>query len=673
VHTGRNPGMLGISVACSMVMATVLIAGSASVRVHDRQDAQPPRTLQPELSLPLKNDVSPRLDSIRPIEPVVRDVNRVRINKVLPGRVGSTRREAPNWTDPVAQTWHGRVSMPAPIVNFDGVNNTFGVYPPDTQGAVGPNHYVQWVNLGFAIYNKSGTKVYPAGAGFAAGNTLWAGFGAPCQGTNDGDPITLYDKQAGRWLMSQFALPNYPNGPFYQCLAISQTGDPTGAWNRYSYSVFGNKMNDYPHFGIWPDGYYMSVNQFASGSGNWAGQGVVAFERDKMLTGLAARALYFDLYARDPNLGGMLPSDLDGPTLPPAGSPNYFLQIDDDAWGYSPDQLQYFKFHVDWTNVANSTFTGPTVINLTTLGLGFDSNMCGYARNCIPQPDTSARVDAIADRVMYRLAYRNFGNHQSLVVNHTVDVNNTNRAGIRWYEIRNPNGTPTVFQAGTYSPDTNHRWMGSVAMDAFGNMALGFSVSSASMYPAIRYVGRLATDPPNTLPQAEVTLMDGTGAQTGVDGRWGDYSMMSVDPTDDCTFWYTQEYVETTGFATWRTRIGSFKFPLCGATLVFADDPLSAGATKVKGLHIVELRQAVEALRARYGLGTVAWTDTAPVTGVTPVKAIHVTELRSALNAVYTAAGRIAPNYTHPTITGGATVITAVDVTELRAAIVAIW
>jgi hypothetical protein len=369
----------------------------------------------------------------------------------------------------------------------------------------------------------------------------------------------LYDHLADRWMISQFALPNFPFGPFYQCIAVSQTGDPTGAWHRYAFLYSNTKMNDYPKFGVWPDAYYMSANQFNQVSLGWGGQGVVAFERDRMLQGLSARMIYFDLYGTDPNLGGMLPSDLDGPA-PPAGAPNYFAQVDDNAWGYSPDQLQIWEFHADWANPLSSTFGN----KLALPAASFNANMCNYARNCIPQPGTNVKLDALSDRLMYRLQYRNFGTHQTLVTNQTVDVNGSDRAGIRWYELRKTGGAWSIYQQSSFSPDSNHRWMGSIAMNSLGTIALGYSISNAStIYPSIDVTGRLAGDPLSTLPQGVLRLYTGTGAQTHSASRWGDYSSMSVDPTDDCTFWYTTEYLQTTGSAPWRTRIGSFTIGSC--------------------------------------------------------------------------------------------------------------
>jgi hypothetical protein len=509
-----------------------------------------PVNLKPVIGYSLKNDISPPLTQIKPIPPAYSPDIREIPMKPIPRPLPQTP-ETPS-IDPVLQDWHGETEMPATIQNFEGIGNVNGVLPPDTNGDVGPNHYVQIVNLSFAIFNKSGTPLY----GPANINTIWSGFGGPCETQNDGDPVVLYDHLADRWLLSQFAIPNYPSGPFYQCIAISQNGDPTGAWYRYAFLVHDTKMNDYPKFGVWPDGYYMSVNQFDPW---WAGAGLYVFERDKMLLGQPARLLYYDLGSVNNDYGGLLPSDLDGPA-PPAGSPNYFVSVDDNAWGFPSDMLHIWEAHVDWVNTSNSTFTGPT--DLPTAS--FDANMCNYSRDCIPQPDTTRGVDAISDRLMYRLQYRNFGSYEAMVVNHTVDVDGTDHAGIRWYEIRKTGSSWSVYQQGTFAPDSHNRWMGSIAMDGDGNIALGYSASSNTLYPSIGYVGRLSTDPLGTLPQGESIIILGSGSQTSSFSRWGDYSSMSVDPTDDCTFWYTQEYYETTSSSGWQTRIASFRFPSCG-------------------------------------------------------------------------------------------------------------
>src|SRR3954469_16843712 len=468
--------------------------------------------------------------------------------------------------DPMVQTSPQIPTIPGPSRSVEGINNVNGVLPPDTNGDVGPNHFVQWVNTSFAVYSKGNATTPPALLyGPASANTLWSGFGGPCETRNDGDPIVRYDHLADRWVMSQLAIPNnffgiLLFGPFYECIAVSATSDPLGAYYRYQYSF--DKLNDYPKRAVGPGGHYHTMHQYTALSLQWAGQGVVAFDRAKMLAGQPASAIYYDLASVDPNLAASPPADLDGPP-PPAGSPEYFVQADDDAWDAVPsDQLQIWQFHTDWMTPSQSSFT--RVAALPTAP--FDSDMCGNSRNCLPQPGTTATIDAMSDRLMYRLQYRNFGDPESLVVNHTVDADGTDHAGVRWYEVRNPGSSPSIYQQGTYAPDSNHRWMGSVAMDSAGNMALGFSVTGVSTFPSIRYTGRLAGDPPNVMTLGETDLIVGTGSQTSSLGRWGDYSSMVVDPVDDCTFWYTQEYYAVTSEAGWQTRIGSFSLPNCGSS-----------------------------------------------------------------------------------------------------------
>ncbi len=539
-----------------ILLSLILTVTPAPVHGAALQDAPP----QPQVRAANRRDTSLPLRAIPPIPPEPRIGEREIPTLPLPQpEVQDDRLGALSFQDPVLQEHIlAPAVMPSPIVNFEGISNINGVHPPDTQGDIGPNHYVQWVNLAFGIWDKAGNLLY----GPANGDTLWTGFGGPCENVNDGDPITLYDQLADRWLMSQFALPNYPSGPFYQCIAVSTTPDPTGSWHRYEYQVPVNKMNDYPKFGVWPDGYYMTVNQFTGGSLSWAGAAVFAFERSEMLLGHNAQMIYIDLYSTNSNWGGMLPSDLDGDTPPPTDAPNYFVEVDNG----SPDAMRIWEFAVDWTTPANSTFGLANQPN-HILPVASFTMLCPYTRNCIPQPGTSQKLDGIGDRLMYRLAYRNFGTHESLVVNHSVNVG-ANRAGVRWYEVRDPGGSPTIYQQGTYAPaDGLHRWMGSIAMDQMGNVALGYSVSSNSVYPSIRYTGRLASDPLGEMSQGEAQIIAGSGSQTSSYARWGDYSMMGIDPADDCTFWYTQEYIETTGYANWQTRVASFRFPNCGSAV----------------------------------------------------------------------------------------------------------
>ena len=446
--------------------------------------------------------------------------------------------------DPVLQTATVPPPTPPVLQSFEGLGN--GQYgfsvtgaPPDTNGTVGATQYVQWVNTSFAIFNKSNGALI---SGPTAGNTLWSGFGGGCQTNNDGDPIVTYDKLAQRWVFSQFSV---STTPYLQCIAVSTTSDATGTYNRYSFQY--TDFDDYPKMSVWPDAYYETFNMFAGGT-TFAGADACAYNRAAMMAGTTATQVCFQ---QSTAVGGLLPSDLDGTTAPPAGSPNYMMY-------FGTNNLNLFKFHVDFTNPANSTFTGPTVINVAAF-----SPVCGGG-TCIPQPGTSNTVDSLADRLMYRLAYRNFGSHESLVVNHSVTAGSS--GGVRWYEIQNPGGTPVVAQQSTFAPDSSYRWMGSIAMDQAGDMALGYSVSDASsVFPSVRFTGRVPTDPASTM-EAEVNLVSGSGSESSGLTRWGDYSAMQVDPVDDCTFWYTQEYMKTTGTFNWNTRISSFKFPGCGTT-----------------------------------------------------------------------------------------------------------
>ncbi len=541
--------------------------GSSTAGQAQTQDSEPAVPVgepgRPVITTTGRHDTSKPLRSIRAEPPEAGDEDAdAEEERPLPGR--EEGRQPEPRLDPVAQTAPVAGSAASIVASFDGVSNINSVAPPDTNGDIGPNNYVQWVNLSFAIYDRAGTLLY----GPAAGNTLWSGFGGPCESTNNGDPIAQYDHLADRWVMSQFALPNYnpPSssaGPFYECVAVSTTGDPTGSWYRYEFKISDTKLDDYPHLGVWSDAYYMSINQFNIPAGSWGGAGAVAFERAKMLQGQAARMVYFDLFGVDPNLGGMLPSDLDGPA-PPNGAPNTFAEADDNANGYPQDQLDLWSFHVDWTTPANSTFTH----NVSLATAAMDTNMCGYSRNCIPQPPFSGNktqgLDALSDRIMYRLQYRNFGAYQTLVTTQTVDTNGADRAGIRWFEVRNSGSGWAIRQQGTYSPDSTSRWLGSAAMDGAGDIAIGYSVSSSSIYPSIRFAARLAGDPLGTLGVAEATIIAGSGTQTTSVARWGDYSMLAVDPTDDCTFWYTNEYLAVTGNAPWRTRVAAAQLPGCG-------------------------------------------------------------------------------------------------------------
>jgi hypothetical protein len=449
-------------------------------------------------------------------------------------------------------------------IGFPGITTVDGT-PPNPAGAVGATQYVQTATMRFAVFDKA-TKAPLTGA--MPANLLWLGFGGPCETDNDGDAIVLYDKAADRWVISQFAI---DAAPYYECVAVSQTSDATGAYNRYAFSE-GTDLPDYPKMGVWPDAYYATFNMFDSD--NFFGAKLCAYDRSSMLAGTVATQQCFQLSS---SVFGILPADLDGTTAPPAGSPNYLLN-------FGTNSLNLWQFHVDWTTPANTTLSSPTNIPVTAF-----TPACPTTSACVPQLGVTQKLTSLGDRLMFRLAYRNFGAYESLVVNHSVQVGATadSSSGVRWYEIRSfgtPGMAPVVYQEATYSPDSSFRWMGSVAMDHQGNMALGYSVSSGTMSPAIRYTGRLASDALNTM-QTEISLIEGTGSQTGffAGSVWGFYSAMTIDPTDDCTFWYTNEYLKSNGFK-WSTHIDSFKFASCGpigppAKLAFAVEPASSYAS----------------------------------------------------------------------------------------------
>ena len=469
---------------------------------------------------------------------------------------------------------------PAPSLSFEGISQadtiaadpSQGFLPPDTNGAVGPNHYVQAVNVCFRVWNKSGTPA-TATTSFA---TLFSPLG--CGTSIDGDPIVLYDQLADRWIIAEFCTVADPNN--HMLIAVSKTSDPTGAYYLYNFPMPNNKFPDYPHLSVWPDGYYMTDNQFNQAGTAFQQAGVFAFNRAKMLAGdPTASFVYFDTAILFPpgvagsqngtdGIGGMLPANADGYVPPPVGAPCPFAYVQAGEFGDPGDQIRIFDFHVDFVTTANSTFTERTGSPLPVAA--FDPTVVpAGSRNVIPQPapaTSTSYVDAIADRVMFRLAYRNFGSSESLVLNHTVNavVNPAYQAGVRFYQLTRstPSAAFTIAEQQTFAgapADTTNRWMGSCAMNFQGDIALGYSVSSTTVFPSIRYAAKLFTDPPGGgLAQGEQTIIAGAGSQTSTSGRWGDYSDLTVDPTDDCTFWYTQEYYAVSSASGWQTRIAKF-------------------------------------------------------------------------------------------------------------------
>lgn len=570
----------------ALLAALLVILPNLSQPISAQNDKT---VLRPTVRTAVKFDLSPPLRSIKPIL-----TTKYKKGDDDPGSgpVNDTRHDP----DPVVQTVAGNgifnnLDIPSVGVSFNGLANASGVNPPDPVGDIGPNHYVQMVNSRFAIYSRTGTLLF----GPANINTLFSGFGGACQTQNAGDPVVLYDQLADRWILSQFTA-TAAGGLFFNCVAISTGSDPTGTYYRYAFST-GANFPDYPKYGVWSDAYFISTREFVGSGGPFAGIGAYALNKAQMLAGNPNPQVISFVLPPTPSYrtgDGLLPADLDGTTLPPANSPFYFLGSMDSGgpYGAPADALNLFKFVVDWVTPGNSSFAFSNQIAVAPFDSIFPCTPS--ARACIPQPAsvTTAKLDILSyrQRPTFRLAYRNFGTHESLVTTMSVEAT-TGIAGMRWWEIRSPNSSPVVFQEGTYAPADNvHRWMGSIAMDADGNMGLGYSVSDATtVFPGIRYTGRLAGDPLGTMPQGEGVMVAGGGAQTTTNNRWGDYSSMNIDPLDDCTFWYTTEYYAATSSATWQTRISSFKFPSCETTPV-ASANITGRVTLPSGRGVVGAR-----------------------------------------------------------------------------------
>ena len=493
----------------------------------------------PEVIWELKNDTSPPLrEMVLNLENTPATTHRIiPLFRPMPPIVG----EGP---DAVAQD----LSLPAAqvattnLLNFDGISDRDGDAPPDTNAAVGATQAVETVNTSYQVYDKTtGASVF----GPFEINSIWSGFGGTCQTGFQTDPIVLYDQSAGRWVISQIvsSSPNF-NSNDNECIAVSTTSDATGSWNRYAFS-YGSNTPDYDKIAVWPDAYYANHNIFNS-VGIFIGAQACAYNRTAMLAGSPATSICFQRGTSD---FSFLPSDMDGATAPPAGEPNFFVEL------FSSTTLHLFKFHVDFTIPANSTFTGPTTITVASY-----SEACSGG-TCIPQSGTTQKLDSLGDRLMHRMSYRNFGAYESLLLTHSIKASKA-VSGARWYEIRSPNTVPVVFQQGTVTLGTTSAWMASIAQDKLGDIAIGFSDSSSAIHPSIEYTGRIPTDTLGTM-ESPHSIIKGTGSQNGGLNRWGDYSSMAIDPDDDCTFWYAQEYLKQTGSFNWDTRLASFRFNSC--------------------------------------------------------------------------------------------------------------
>ncbi len=579
-----------LPIATISVLIVTLLGAIPAVAAPDR--ASTARAIKPKFYDNVAFDVSPtlRVLAARRVTPALPEEDQGEVREENgPDAIGSEV----YFPDTAIQTNNpSQPSISGTIANFEGVSNQdnfdiFGgrVNPPDPVGDVGPNNYVEMINLVFSIYDKSGNRLLgPVDTG-----TLWDGFVVPDCTDPSGDPVVLYDQFSDRWLLSQFTTRGLddPSLPFYNCVAISATPDPTGAYYRYAFKTQpdpeapagGSFFPDYPKYGVWKDSYVMTTRDFGFLTGY--GISVYALEKNKMINGQAkARAVQFFLDSNVVPLetigDGLLPPDVDGKTKPKADAPAPIVGTQDDGAGYGGtfDALNIWELKVQWNSRATASLTGPIQLPVASFDSVFPCVGGQGSRDCLPQPgitNSAQYLDILSyrQRPTYRLAYRNFGTYESYVTNQSVEAA-PGVAGIRWYEIRRgATGNYSVYQQGTYAPgDGVHRWMGSAAQDKKGNIAVGYSVvNGTDVFPGIRYTGRLASDPLGQMTLGEGTIVNGSGVQRTTNSRWGDYTSLNVDPVDDCTFWYVNEYYTATGQASstagWQTRIASFKLPGC--------------------------------------------------------------------------------------------------------------
>jgi len=520
------------------------------------------------------------------LTPPLRDINPTNLS-IQPRRIIPLRRQrnaSPFTLSPPPRDLIQQIApvtlMKPPLLSFEGLkgkdnDDIFGTpsVPPDVNGDIGPRHYVQMVNTLLQVFDKQTgaklTKALKLSSIFAA-----AGKTGPCAKYDDGDPIVLYDELADRWLLSQFAS-NYNKwdiavAPHYECIAISQTNDPTGAYYLYAHIMPNKFFGDYPKFGVGTMAYYLTVVQYDKND-EYAGVGIFAFDREKMLHGQPVTVNYHDL-GEMLELSSLLPADLDG-EAPLPDLPHYVLGFNTNRTFMPKNQIRIFEIRPDFS----STDISHTIQEQKVVAVqSFNPNVCNsYNMACIPQAKVRQKLDSLSDRPLYRLQYRHFVDNcpvdknlsscVTLTFNHTVRANTDgiNRSGVRWYILTMPlDGDQfQVAHQGTFSPDKHFRWMGSAALNRKGDLALGYSISSSELHPTIGYAGRFANDPLNTITQERILSL-GKGSQTAKGDRWGDYTMMAVDPIDGCTFWYSNQYYRDNedGYNWyWRSRIFSFK------------------------------------------------------------------------------------------------------------------
>ncbi len=527
----------------------------------------------------------------------------------------------PKGDDPVWQRQMGtKNASNGPEMNFDGQNSPY--FPPDCNGVAGPDHFMQTINTVYAIYDKTGALV----AGPTNMNQLFGS--VPGATRNDGDPIILYDEQADRWFATEFSIPY--SGPNYLLVAVSSTNDPTGTWHQYSFQV--DAMPDYPKYGIWRDGYYVGDN-------NSSGKDIYVFEREQMLNGGTAQMVGFNNPWRPTSVDGFMcvpPIDNDG-EFAPVGTPGMFIAFNDDALGGGTDQLWLYELAVDWSNPTASTFVRTQQLDVQPFDADFGNNW-----NNIEQKGVSQRVDAIPQVNMNVPQYRNFGSYQTIVCCHTVNVDGVRHAGIRWYELRKTTGNWVVRQQSTFAPDSHSRWMGSIMLNGSGELGLGYSISSTTEYPGIRYCGQTAAAfaaGNSTLDIEEDTIIVGANSQTGAN-RWGDYSQVSVDPSDDKTFWFTTQYIGS-GNAR-KTRIASFIFNSAPVVQTLAADTVTYYSANLNGT--VNPGGVPTEYHFEYGLSPSELNNLTPVisagSGIEPVPVrAHIDGLSAGTNYFFRVVG----------------------------------
>jgi hypothetical protein len=520
------------------------------------------------------------------------------IHEPGPGPLRS-KKDAGPWLqeDPVLQKEVRPMVSATEGVEFSGIPSP-GYVPSDSNLAVGPSEIVEVVNVQFAVYNKSGATL----AGPTNILSLFAPLGGVC-GETFGDPIALYDRAANRWVITMIGSPNGSDAA--ECVAVSTTGDPTGSYYLYGYS-FGANLNDYDKLSTWAtasNSAYLATYNIFQNFQTFIGADLCGFDRTKMLVGDSTAAQLCKMTPSDEF--GYLPSDMDGPTPPVDGTPGLFITWQNN----NPGQLYLRKLALDFA-AGTATLSAATTISVAN-----DTLTCsGSGGTCVPQAGTTQTLDTLGDRMMYRFAIRHFADHDRAVVNHSVA--NGASVGVRWYELYDPAGTVTLNQQGTYAPDATYRWMASLAEDKNADIGLGYSSSSSTLHPGIRFTGRVPSDPLGTM-ESEAPILTGAGSQTGSISRWGDYTAMQVDPADDCTFWYVDQYQAVTGSFDWSTGITSFIFPGCSGSAGFT---LSASP------------ESVSVAEGSTGTSTIT---VAPLNGFTGSVTLAATGLPSGVTAAF--------------------------------------